>query len=155
MLEAVIEVARQVGLGPIVAVVPPGTAVPPDVVPVPNDAPGEGMSRSLRMGIAALPEEIDAAVVLLGDQPTLRAEVIRSLIAAADRSDRSVMAAHADGRLGPPVLIRRAAFGLAGAASGDEGLRSILGSHPELVARVEVGEHAPDVDTPADLERLT
>ena len=73
---------------------------------------------------------------------------------SAARSDRTVVAAQADGRLGPPVLILREAFGLAHEASGDEGLRSILTEHPELVTQVDIGAHAPDVDTPADLERL-
>ena len=39
-------------------------------------------------------------------------------------------------------------------ASGDEGLRSILTDHPQLVTPVDVGRHPPDVDTPADLSAL-
>lgn len=153
MLESVIEVARAASLAPIIAVVPPGIAVPPDVVPVVNTDPAAGLSRSLRMGIAAVPPDVGAAVILLGDQPTLPVETVRA-VAGAARSDRPVVAARADGRLGPPVLVLRDAFGLTQEASGDEGLRSILTDHPELVTPVEVGEHAPDVDTPTDLAAL-
>jgi len=153
MLEAVVEVARAAGLKPVLAVVPPGLAVPPEVVPEINDAPEEGMSRSLRRGLAAVPPDADGAVVLLGDQPTLSVATIRAVLDAA-RSDRPVVAAQAAGRIGPPVLLMRDAFGLAEEAIGDAGLRTILANHPELVTPVEVGEHAPDVDTPADLAAL-
>jgi len=153
MLDAVVQIAHDAGLGPVIAVVPPGIAVPLSVVPEINDAPSEGLSRSLRLGLAAVPAEVDAAVVLLGDQPTLAPATIRTLLEAG-RSGRPVVAARADGRIGPPVLLRREAFALAAEASGDEGLRSILARHPELVTEVEVTEHAPDVDTPADLSRI-
>lgn len=153
MLELVTEVALGAGLEPVIVVVPPGLPVPPTVVPEINDAAAEGLSRSLRLGLAAVPVEVGSAVVLLGDQPTLAPATIRTLLAAA-RADRPVVAAQADGRIGPPVLLRREAFALAEEASGDEGLRSILARHPELVTSVEVTEHAPDVDTPADLSRI-
>ena len=153
LLEAVARVAHEAGLHPIIAVVPPGFAVPADVVPELNGAPQEGMSRSLQLGLAAVPIEADAAVILLGDQPTVGVSSVRGLIAAA-RGDRPVVAARADGRIGPPVLVMRDWFTLADEARGDEGLRSILAEHAELVTAVEVDAHPPDVDTPADLAAL-
>jgi molybdenum cofactor cytidylyltransferase len=153
MLEAVIQIARDAGLAPVIAVVPPGLAVAADVVPVVNTDPDAGLSRSLRLGIGAVPAELEAAVVLLGDQPTLRLETIRSVLAARGRN--LVVAVRADGRLAPPVLLLRAAFGLVEEASGDIGLGPVLAAHPELVKAVEVDAHAPDVDTPDDLRRLS
>src|SRR5687768_6895658 len=152
MLAAIGNLARAAGLNPVIAVVPPGNAVPPDVVPVINADSAAGLSRSLRLGLAAVPAELSAAVVLLGDQPTLPVSAIRSLLAAA--TDLPIVAALAEGRIAPPVLIRRDAFALAAEARGDEGLRSVLEAHPELVFRVDVGTHPPDVDTPADLARI-
>ena len=155
MLASVIDIARNGGLDPIVAVVAPGISVPADVVPIVNEQPDDGLSRSLRMGIAAMPAEVDGAVILLGDQPTLAVATVRAVVDAA-RNGRPVVAARDDdGRLGPPVMLMRDAFALAEAAVGDEGLRSILTRNPELVTPVEVRAHAPDVDTPADLERLS
>ena len=153
MLEAVTATAHQAGLDPVIAVVPQGLAVPADVVPEVNDNPGAGMSRSLRLGLAAVPAEVQAAVILLGDQPTLPPASIRRLLEAA-APNRPVIAASAGGRIGPPVLLLREAFSLAEEARGDEGLRAILARRPDLVTAVDVGQHAPDVDTPADLERL-
>ena len=154
MLEAVVELALGVGLAPIIAVVPPGLAPPRGVIPVVNADPDAGMSRSLRMGLAAVPAEVGVAVVLLGDQPTVRAGTLEALLEGAAVTQRPVVAAHASGRIGPPIALSRAAFALADAAIGDEGLRSIFEEHADLLATVEVGEHAPDVDTPADLAAL-
>jgi nicotine blue oxidoreductase len=150
MLATVVDLAREAGLDPIVAIVAPGIAVARDVVPIVNTQPEEGLSRSLRMGIAAMPPEIDGVVILLGDQPTLAPATIRAVLGAA-RNGRPVVAARADGRLGTPVLVMKDGFGLAHGAIGDEGLRSILTRNPEQVTPVDVAEHAPDVDTPADL----
>jgi molybdenum cofactor cytidylyltransferase len=152
MLESVIAVARDAGLHPIIAVVPPGFAVPPDVVPVINDEPSAGISRSLQLGIRALPQDADGALILLGDQPTMAVEAIHTVVGA--RSGRPLVAARADGHLAPPVLLMPEAFGFVDEATGDVGLAPILANHPELVTAVDVDEHAPDVDRPADLGRL-
>src|SRR5688500_6365417 len=82
MLAAVADLARAAGLSPVIVVVPPSRAVRPDVVPVINADPAAGLSRSLRLGLAAVPAELGAAVVLLGDQPTLQVSTIRSLLSA-------------------------------------------------------------------------
>gem|GEM_PF-291104 len=153
MLEMVADVARAAGLSPLIAVVPRGMAVPPGVVPEINDAPEHGLSRSLRLGLAAVPSDTDAALILLGDQPTVAQDTIRAVIAGA-RADRPIVAALASGRLAPPVLLRRAAFAITDGATGDEGLRSVLALHPELVTEVEVVEHARDVDAPEDLAAI-
>lgn len=153
MLEHVAATARSTGLDPVIAVVPAGTAVPPFVIPEINLDPEAGLSRSLQLGLAAVPvEEADAAVILLADQPTLTADAI--LAVATVTSDRPIVAARAGGRIGPPVLVRRPAFALADRLSGDIGLRDVIGANADLVATVEVGEHAPDIDTPDALDAL-
>jgi CTP:molybdopterin cytidylyltransferase MocA len=152
MLDVVIGIARDAGLAPIIAVVPRRLHVPADVAAVVNDAPADGLSRSLRLGIAAVPSDVDGAVVLLGDQPTLDPAVIRALIAV--RADRPIVAAFAGGHYGPPVLVRREAFGLVDAGRGDTGLRDVLEARPELVTALDVGVHAADVDRPDDLGRI-
>lgn len=154
MLETVVELARAAGLSPVIVVVPPGMAPPPGVTAVVNPDPDAGLSRSLRMGLAAVPAEVGAAVILLGDQPTVSIRTLDALLEVAEVTERPVVAARASGRIGPPVVLARAAFELAEAATGDEGLRRLLDERPNLAATVEIGEHAPDIDTPADLAAL-
>ena len=152
VLDAVVRLARDAGLHPIVVVLPSAIPPPAGVTAVVNDAPGKGMSRSLLLGLAALPEEAAAAVILLGDQPTVAPTVVSQLLDA--RGERPIVAARAAGLLGPPVLLERSAFGMAATTTGDQGLRDLIRGNRHLVTPVEVGEHAPDVDTPADLERM-
>jgi CTP:molybdopterin cytidylyltransferase MocA len=154
MLELVAEAAHEAGLDPVIAVVPPGLSVPPDVVPEINGSPESGLSLSLRLGLAAVPAEIDGALVLLGDQPAVKPGHLRTLIEAI-RGDRRVIATRADGHLAPPVLLTRSAFHLADTVQGDEGLRSILVDQPEVVTPVDVEGHVPDIDTREDLEAAT
>lgn len=152
MLERVVDVAGASGLSPIVAVVPPSFE-PMGTTVVVNDRPEEGLSRSLRLGIEAVPAGVDAVVILLGDQPTVSSATIGALIAKAS-GERPVVATRAEGRIGPPILLRREAFGLVAETSGDEGLAPVLTRHPDLVGYVDVPAHAPDVDTPAELAAL-
>ncbi|HEY7451647.1 MAG TPA: nucleotidyltransferase family protein [Candidatus Limnocylindria bacterium] len=143
--------AADAGLDPVIAVVPPRTATPTEVTAVVNPAPERGLSSSLQLGIGAVPAG-HAALILLVDQPTLERTALEAILGA--RGHRPVVAASADARLGPPVLLEPDAFPLATALSGDIGLREVLAANPELVQAVPVPAHAPDVDTPADLERL-
>lgn len=153
MLERVADIARASGLTPILVVVPSAILAPEGTVAVINDHVHEGISRSLRLGIDALPDDIEAAVILLGDQPTVPTSWIEALVLKG-RGDRPVVAMRAEGRTGPPVLLRREAFNLVSEVSGDAGLGPVLARRPELVAHVDILSHAPDVDTPDDLAHL-
>jgi CTP:molybdopterin cytidylyltransferase MocA len=152
LVEIVVDTATAAGLSPVVVVAPTSLRVPENAEIVRNDAPERGMSRSLRMGIDAVPPDAEAAVVLLADQPTVDVEHLRTL--DGWRGGTPVVATSSDGVLGPPVLIERDGFGLLEGIDGDAGLRDLLRADPSLVTQVK---HAavPDVDTPADLERIT
>ena len=93
------------------------------------------MSRSLQLGLAAVPPEAEAAVILLGDQPTVTVEHLRQL--DAWRGGTPIVATRSDGVLGPPALIEREGFELANGLSGDVGLRELLRTDPTLVTAVD------------------
>ena len=116
-----------------------------------NPDPGKGMSHSLRLGFAALPSDVAAAVLLLGDEPRVPVDHLRALIDA--RGPHPLVAsAHGDLLL-PPTLVERSHFDVMAALSGDIGLRDVLRS-AEDVASVPLPAPPIDVDTPADLRRL-
>jgi CTP:molybdopterin cytidylyltransferase MocA len=152
MVEIVADTATAAGLSPVVVVAPSSLELPDSVEVVRNDAPELGMSRSLRLGIAAVPPGVEAAVVLLADQPTVSVEHLRGL--DGWRGGTPVIATRSDGVLRPPVLIEREGFALVEAIGGDTGLRDLLRADPTLVTAVE---HAPvpDIDTPEDLAAVT
>jgi molybdenum cofactor cytidylyltransferase len=125
-----------------------------DVAIVHNPDFAEGLSTSLRTGLAALPEDVDAAVVVLADMPGIDAGAIDRLIAAYDPAAGAlVVVATANGKRGNPVLWSRRFFPELSAVSGDTGGRQIIAQVPEAVVEIELGAAAAiDVDTPEALE---
>jgi molybdenum cofactor cytidylyltransferase len=121
-----------------------------DVTFVPNPDYAEGLSTSLRAGLAALPPDVDGAVVLLSDMPRVGAEMIGRLIAAY-RPDGIVVATD-DGRRGNPVLWARTFFAALAGVSGDAGGRQLIEANPDSIVPVEIGPAASlDIDDPAGL----
>jgi len=119
--------------------------------PVVCDGWREGQAASLRCGIAAL-GGVDAAVVVLGDQPRITAEAVSAIAAAAGRGDAA--RATYRGTPGHPVLLGRALLDRAGELRGDVGFRDLLAQAD--VHDVEVGGLADpaDIDTREELSRL-
>lgn len=157
LLEHAVDGALEGGLDPVMAVVPswlirPASLDRDSVRWVRNPFPERGLSLSLRLGIGALPEEVTAAVILLGDQPRVPGTTIRALLAA--RGERPVVVSEARGVLAPPLLVERTHFAIAGELRGDTGLRAWLAANPNHVRSVPVAGHPPDVDVPEDLGRL-
>lgn len=115
-----------------------------------------GQSTSVIAGLRACREETRAAVVLLGDQPFVGAGAVERLVAAFVEGAKIVVATYG-GRRRNPVLFSREIWPLLEAElAGDEGARSVLRRHPELVVEVPCdGAGDPtDVDTREDLRRL-
>ena len=120
-----------------------------------NPEPARGLASSVQVGIGALGPAVQAALIVLGDQPTVGVDAIRALLAAGVDDGRpfAVPAYAADaGR--NPVLVGRAAFPLVGGLTGDRGLGPLIAAHPELVREVPVAGANPDLDTRADLVTL-
>ncbi|MEX2630978.1 MAG: molybdopterin-binding/glycosyltransferase family 2 protein [Tistlia sp.] len=118
----------------------------------------EGLSTSLKAGLAGLPAEVDGVVVLLGDMPQVGAGVIDRLIAAFDPLEgRAICQPSWHGKRGNPVLFARRFFAEVQALGGDVGAKPLLADYPELVCEVPVEAEAvlSDVDTPAAYRALT
>lgn len=127
--------------------------LPVDVVH--NDRYRDGLSESLRVGIAALGSEIAAALVMLGDQPLLTAEIIDQLVECYEQGDASIVAPFADGQRGNPVLFDRRFFAELQAITGDQGARTVLQTYRDAIVAVEVDSAVlEDVDTPEAYEAL-
>jgi nicotine blue oxidoreductase len=78
-----------------------------------------GPGASLRCGLAALGDEVDAALVVLADGPQLDPRAVERLI--EHRGDADVVVASYDGTRDHPAVLSRAAW----AAVPDEGARAL------------------------------
>ncbi len=124
--------------------------------PLPNDDPAAGLSRSLKLGLAALGDlpNVQAAIIILGDQPGLRLEVLELLMSTWRASGGPVIRpryAEQPEEPGHPVLLDRSLWTHAGTLQGDIGLGLLVRSHPEWVITLDVPGHNLDIDTQADL----
>jgi molybdenum cofactor cytidylyltransferase len=111
----------------------------------------DGLGTSLKAGIAAVPQDADAAVVCLGDMPQVDSQLIDKLIATFDPARGALIVVPSiEGRRGNPVLWSRRFFPDLMAVQGDIGARHLIGSYTEAVAEVPVAGEAAltDVDTP-------
>jgi molybdenum cofactor cytidylyltransferase len=117
----------------------------------------QGQSTSLRAGLRALGPEVEAAVVLLGDQPEVRSAAIDAVIEAYRSGRGPVVQASYSGIPSHPTLLARAVWEeLVAGAAGDEGARGALAGHPEWRWSVEMGGSPPsDIDTETDYERVS
>jgi nicotine blue oxidoreductase len=120
-------------------------AVPPPARTIVAEDWTEGMSASLRAGLAAV-TEADLIVVRLVDTPDVSADVVSRVLSAARSSSSGLARAVYGGRPGHPVVLaRRHVPALAATFSGDEGGRSFLARRDDVVA-VECGDLATGVD---------
>src|SRR5690606_35938504 len=118
---------------------------------------GDGLSTSLRAGLAALPEDIDGAVVMLADMPQVDAALIDRLIAAYDAEKGELTPAPSiDGKRGSPVLWSGRFVPELMALTGDVGARQLIAKYNEAVVEVPAtGSGALiDVDTPEALDAV-
>ncbi|MGE5505144.1 MAG: NTP transferase domain-containing protein [Actinomycetota bacterium] len=160
MVAHAVEAAMGAGLDPVVVVTGSDAdaveeALPPcEVLIVRNPDPDRGMASSLGLGVAALPDDVDAAVVLLADMPRVGAHQVVRLKAPFDPDEgRAICVPVHKGRRGNPVLFGRQFFAELQRLAGDKGGKQLLADHGELVFEVVMDDDAvlADVDTPEDL----
>jgi molybdenum cofactor cytidylyltransferase len=117
----------------------------------------EGLSASLKAGIAAVPPECAAAVVCLGDMPLVNGRMIDRLLSMYDPDEgRLIVLPTFQGKQGNPMLWDRRFFPEILQLSGDSGARSLIGKHTEFVCEVEIADDGilRDFDTPESLATL-
>ncbi len=106
-----------------------------------------GPGASLRAGLAALDDTVDAALVVLADGPDLAPEAVAHVIETWEREGGDLVAASYASRRGHPLLVARSAW----VTIPDEGLRAV----PARLVPCDVFGAPGDVDGPDDLpERL-
>jgi molybdenum cofactor cytidylyltransferase len=113
----------------------------------------EGIASSLRVGLDVITREgdADAALVVLGDQPDLDPDTVRSLVDRYIATGASAVVPKYRYQRGNPVLIDRSIWPRVMSLEGDQGARTLLQAHPEWVEEVWFASSMPrDIDTEQD-----
>ena len=135
-------------------------AIRPEVARLPvliveNAAWEEGLASSIRAGARVLESfslSLDAALLVLCDQPNLSPDAINRLAAVPVNSGKTIVAARYGDHSGPPALFTRRHFQELMELRGPGGARPMLARHADLVAMIDLPELAADLDTPADYQ---
>jgi molybdenum cofactor cytidylyltransferase len=118
----------------------------------------EGISASLRHGLAAIPQDCDGVLVCLGDMPRVDAAMLDKLIAAfAPERGKDICVPVHQGKRGNPVLWGKRHFAEMRDVAGDVGAKHLIGRNAEAVQEVTIDQDGVliDVDSPDALEALT
>ena len=122
-----------------------------------NPAFADGLSTSLKAGLAAVAHDCDGVLVCLADMPLVEAKTIDRLISSFSVGDhRTICVPVFDGKRGNPVLWGSQHFVGLREITGDQGGRLLMQSLTDEIIEVEVNSRAVlvDVDTPMALADL-
>jgi len=119
----------------------------------------QGMSTSLRAGIQAVSadETVQAAIVMLADQPFVDSAVVNGLLELYAQTKARIARPRYAEQPGNPVLWDASLFDDLAAQTGDQGGRSLLQEHRSEIAWLDLPDPRVqlDVDTPEAYAALT
>jgi molybdenum cofactor cytidylyltransferase len=120
-----------------------------------NPAYRQGMLSSVQRGFASLPEDARAALIVLGDQPSIPPSVIDRIVDAKDKTEKGIVIPIHKGRRGHPILIAMKYREEVMRLDPETGLRGLVHDHADDVLEVEVYNPAilKDIDTAEDYTR--
>jgi molybdenum cofactor cytidylyltransferase len=122
-----------------------------------NPDAAAGQSTSLQAGLNSMPEDMAAALVMLGDQPLVGSRAVSVLLRSWRREGSRPAVAMSGGdkpRWTPPVVLSRELWPELEALEGDAGARKVLDAHPELLDVVPAAGRPDDIDTPDDYAKI-
>ncbi len=113
----------------------------------------EGQSTSVRAGVRSISSTIDAAMILLGDQPGVTAPMIDQLIDFYAQRRPLLAVPCYSGKRGNPVIIDRSLFVEIQQLTGDTGAKSLFEKHLSGTEFLDFDMPSPpDIDTTEDYE---
>jgi molybdenum cofactor cytidylyltransferase len=114
-----------------------------------NREPERGISRSIALALRHVPEDVEALLIAVADQPNLTPDALRRL-ADAFKAGQIVVPRYGDHR-GNPVIFDRRFLPELRELEGDRGGRAVVRRHPDAVVEVELpAAMGADIDRPED-----
>jgi len=118
----------------------------------------EGMGSSLAAGMASLPKQADAVIVLLVDQVNIRSEDLQKMTTAWSSTphnvrDSQIICANYGATLGVPALFPSQYFAELMHLSGDRGAKKIISRYASNILALPMESAKTDIDTVEELNR--
>src|SRR5574342_156951 len=119
-----------------------------------NPEPERGLNSSLSLGVAAVPADAEAAVVLLADMPLVDEGMIRAVVERHAASSAPLVLARYGEVTAPPALYARRLLPELQGGEGEGRGREVLRRHRAEASFVDLPPSSLlDLDVPADLGR--
>ncbi|MEA3245533.1 MAG: nucleotidyltransferase family protein [Gemmatimonadota bacterium] len=153
-VDAVAATARDAGLSPIVAVLPPSIEAPPGADVARNPNPDSEQVTSVRLGLSRLANAtVVGALVWPVDHPFVTLESVLAILDGARRSGAPVVVPDHHGRRGHPVFFHRDTWREV-LTVADGGARAVVRAYGAAVCAVAVADGGVlrNVDTRAALD---
>ncbi|MBI5567446.1 MAG: nucleotidyltransferase family protein [Chloroflexi bacterium] len=109
---------------------------------------------SIQTGLRALPDEVTAALIVLGDQPRLRRQIVQRVIEAAE-PDTLIVPSY-EMKRGHPILIPRSMWPSILALLPEASLRDVIRAHADHIRYITFDDDSVlrDIDTPEDYQNI-
>lgn len=116
-----------------------------------------GMGSSIRHGIQALIDKtptVEAAILLLCDQPFVSAPTIHQLASVYRSTNKPIIVSAYQNTIGVPALFHSTLFLELTGLTQAEGAKKVIQRHLNSVVTVEFPQGAIDLDTPDDYQQF-
>jgi molybdenum cofactor cytidylyltransferase len=116
----------------------------------------EGMLSSVQKGFVSLPDEAEAVLVFLGDQPMVPSSVIDQIVNAYHSTDKRIVLPVYEHKRGHPILISTKYRKEVANLNPKIGLRELIHNHAQDILEVDIDSSSilEDIDTPEDYKSL-
>jgi CTP:molybdopterin cytidylyltransferase MocA len=107
---------------------------------------GTGIGSSLAAGLAALPTDCEAVLIMLADQPAIGATELSGLADRWRRNPQCAIASRYAGTIGVPAILPARLFGELEGLHGDRGAKAILEAQGSDLEVIDLPAAAFDLD---------
>lgn len=121
-----------------------------------NQSYRNGLSESLKCGLAAAENKFPSVMFLLGDQPLVDKKLINTLLDRFWNSEKDICVPVCHGIRGNPTLFSRKMYSFLNAIEGDIGARNIIRRYPDRVHSVKINDprYFHDLDLESDIKKF-
>jgi len=122
-----------------------------------NDDWQTGMASTISCGIQALQNldiTIDAAILMVCDQPFVTPDLLNSLIEKQKATGKPIITSQYGDTMGTPALFKKQFFSRLMDLKGDAGAKKIMMQNSDLLATISFPQGSIDIDTLDDYEAL-